>query len=238
MADFNAAMKSFITGLDTVVDPSNKYVMVSDKDGNVLGKIRTNAIVFQDDLVDMGLPSGTLWAKKNIGASKVTDYGMYFSWGNTDGHNGDSVGNYDFSLNVYNATSGATLTTNVPPENDAAKANLGTAWKLPTSVQFDELFLPAYTTNAWVTDYNGISGLNGRLVTSKANGNTLFFPAGGYFNGTSLSGRDASGGTLGRYWSSTRIDGTNASYLYFNASSVSPQLSDGRRNGFSVRAVQ
>ena len=234
MADFNVAMKSFITGLDTVVDPSNKYVMVSDKDGNVLGKIRTNAIVFQDDLVDMGLPSGTLWAKKNIGASKVTDYGLFFSWGNTDGHNGDGVGNYNFSQDVYNATSGATLTTDVPPENDAAKANLGTAWKLPTSVQFDELFNSSYTTNAWVTDYNGISGLNGRLVTSKANGNTLFFPAGGVFDGASLANRGASGS----YWSSTRIDGTSARSLYFNASSVYPQGSLDRRYGFSVRAVQ
>ena len=61
-----------------------------------------------------------------------------------------------------------------------------------------------------------------------------FFPAAGYFDGTTLYRR----GTDGYYWSSGYYSATNAYNLNFNSSTVNPQNNNNRRNGFSVRAVQ
>jgi hypothetical protein len=70
--------------------------------------------------------------------------------------------------------------------------------------------------------------------TSRINGNAIFFPAAGFYNGTALNSR----GTDGLYWSSGFNSASNAYYLYFNSSEVSPQNSNGRGSGFTVRAVQ
>ena len=79
-----------------------------------------------------------------------------------------------------------------------------------------------------------MNGVAGRLFTSNVNGNTLFFPAAGFYDGTSLNGR----GSYGYFWSSTYSSATNARNLNFNSSNVNPQNNNNRRNGFSVRAVQ
>ena len=192
---------------------------------------------FDDDYVDMGLPSGTLWARKNLGATKETDYGFYAAWGekmayeNAAARNA-ALGRSDgFTTDAYQASS---IGGNLTLENDAAHCLLGSTWKMPSTEQFAELFNALYTTNQWVTNYKGISGLNGRLLTSVANGNTLFFPAVGIYSGTSLS----SIGSSGYYWSSSYVSATDAYRLYFNSSNVNP-LSDGqRRYGFSIRPVK
>lgn len=98
---------------------------------------------------------------------------------------------------------------------------------MPTAAEFKEL--NDNCTNVWTT----LNGVNGRLFTSNINGKTLFFPAAGYYNGTSLNYR----GQSGCYWSSTYYSDTNARYLDFSNSSVNTQLNNGRRLGFSVRAV-
>ena len=178
------------------------------------------------ELVDMGLPSGLLWAKCNIGANAPEGYGHYFSWGNTDAHAEGS--GYDFSQAVYDTTPAAAITANLSLSQDAARANLGAPWRMPTAAEFQELY--DNCTCVWTT----LNGVNGRLFTSNVNGNTLFFPAAGYYNGTSLSSR----GSHGYYWSSTYYSATNARYLVFNSSNVNPQNYSYRRSGFSVRAVQ
>ena len=78
-----------------------------------------------------------------------------------------------------------------------------------------------------------MDGVYGRLFTSNVNGNKIFFPAAGRFDGESLGYR----GLYGLYWSSTYISELNAGYLNFGSSDVIPQGSNGRRFGFSVRAV-
>ena len=178
------------------------------------------------DVVDMGLPSGLLWAKCNIGANSPEGYGHYFSWGNTDAHAEGS--GYDFSQAVYDTTPAAAITANLSLSQDAARANLGAPWRMPTSAEFQELY--DNCTCVWTT----LNGVNGRLFTSNVNGNTLFFPAAGLYNGTSLYFR----GSNGFYWSSTYNSATSARLLDFNSSSVYPQYIDNRRYGFSVRAVQ
>lgn len=173
----------------------------------------------------MGLPSGLQWANINVGAEKPEEPGLYFSWGDIVGHK-EGEG-YDFSQEVYNSTPAAEIAADLSLGQDAARDNLGAPWRMPTADDFQEL--NDNCTSVWTT----LNGVNGRLFTSNVNGNTLFIPAAGYYNGKSLSNR----GSIGSYWSSTYISATNARSLYFNSSNVSPQSNDFRRSGFSVRAV-
>lgn len=173
----------------------------------------------------MGLPSGVQWANCNVGAESLVDEGLFFSWGNVEGH---AMGEgYDFSRSMYETTPGAAVETNLSLEQDAARAYQGNPWRMPTAAEFQELI--ENCTTAWTT----LNGVNGRLFTSNVNGNTLFFPAAGYYGDTSLYDHGAGG----RYWSSTYNTATNARGLYFNSSSVNPQDAFDRRRGISVRAV-
>ena len=178
--------------------------------------------------VDLALPSGLLWCEHNIGASTPYEHGLYFSWGNVEGHAEGS--GYDFSDAVYAQTPGAALTGNIPVNNtyDMARHNMGAPCRLPTMGEFTEL--NSNCDSEW-TDEDGVAG---RRFTSRINGNSIFFPASGNYGGTSLYGR----GSNGYYWSSAWFSETGARFLYFDSSNVGPQSSYGRRYGFSVRAVQ
>ena len=188
------------------------------------------------EFVDLGLPSGTLWATRNLGAETPEDYGYYFSWGNVVGRkpNGTTF-DYDWGTDNngnYASTTGAALTGDIPTnmDYDAVQRYMGGSCKMPTTTQFAELFNSSYTTNEWTTK----NGVNGRLVTSKINGNSIFFPAAGFGNGMSLS--DAGSG--GYCWSRSILSSDSGYGLYLNSSYVSPQNDLGRFFGFSVRAVQ
>ncbi len=129
------------------------------------------------EYVDMGLPSGTLWATCNIGAESSEDYGDYFAWGETETKETFTWDNYAFGkeseLTKYcnNADCGTVdnLLT-LEAEDDAAVAKWGGDWKVPTYEIFKELY---DNCERVLTSQNGV---NGCLFTSKTNGNTLFFP--------------------------------------------------------------
>lgn len=175
--------------------------------------------------IDMGLPSGVQWAYCNIGAERPEDLGLYFSWGNTEGH---MVGEgYDFSQNVYDLTPGANIATDLSLEQDAARAILGGPWRMPTAAEFQELYQNC--TCVWTT----LNDVNGLLCTSNVNGNTIFLPAAGQYDGESLMYRRA----RGYYWSSSYISAAEARNLIFGNVSVNPQSSFNRYIGFPVRAV-
>ena len=178
--------------------------------------------------VDLALPSGLLWCEHNIGASTPYEHGLYFSWGNVIGHAEGS--GYDFSDAVYAQTPGAALTGNIPVNNtyDMARHNIGAPCRLPTSGEFTEL------NNNCDSEWTDEDGVAGRRFTSRINGNSVFFPAAGGCDGTSLIGR----GTSGAYWSSTWSSEANARILLFYSTGVDPQSYSGRRCGFTVRAVQ
>ena len=208
----------------------NNTILVMNYDGtnfNVIGILSQTAAA-PTGFVDLALPSGLLWAEKNIGASTPYEHGLYFSWGNVTGHAEGS--GYDFSDAVYAGTPGAALTGNVPVNTtyDAARHNLGSPCRLPTVGEFQEL--NSNCDSEW-TDEDGVAG---RRFTSRINGNSIFFPASGYYNGTTLYNR----GTFGTYWSASFYSASNAYYLYFNSSGVNPASSSDRRLGLSVRAVQ
>ena len=178
--------------------------------------------------VDLALPSGLLWCEHNVGASTPYEHGLYFSWGNVEGHAEGS--GYDFSDAVYAETPGAALTGNVPVNGtyDLVRHNMGAPCRLPTVGEFQEL--NSNCTSEW-TDEDGVAG---RRFTSRINGNSIFFPASGNYSGTSLNNR----GSYGLYWSSSYNSATNAYNLSFSSSDVNPANRNNRRYGFTARAVQ
>ena len=181
--------------------------------------------------VDLGLPSGLLWATCNVGAKEPWECGLYFSWGNVDGHKKDS--GYDFGESnhrPYATTPGWKLTTDIPvgDEYDAARANLGGSWRMPTTDEFQELYSNCISESATQ------NGVHGRLFISKINGNSVFFPAAGFYYCTSLNYE----GVYGYYWSSSLNSQSTACYLTFGSWYASPQGTFSIRfYGFPVRAV-
>lgn len=139
------------------------------------------------EYVDLGLPSGNLWATMNIGASSPEDYGDYFAWGETETKSNYSKSTYKYSSKV----------DMLALQNDAAHMNWGGIWRMPTIAEFSELL----NTCTWTWSSKG--GHDGYFVTG-TNGNSIFLPAAGYYDGSSLEEK----GSV-RYWSST-YEGVNS----------------------------
>ena len=190
--------------------------------------------------VDLGLPSGTLWATCNIGANKPEDYGDYFAWGETetkDTYNWETYkhanGNWnkltkycndsDYGYNCFTDN----LTT-LQASDDPATANWGNGWYTPTMEQWKELCF--YTSNLW-TEQNGVRGV---IFTSK-NGKTLFLPAAGIRWDSELF----DGGSDGGYWSRLLYTDYPDGALSLGFSSDGCGMCDSNRyGGFSVRPVR
>ena len=123
------------------------------------------------NLVDMGLPSGTLWANMNLGANEPEEYGYYYAWGETEPKT-----TYNESTYEYGTTENIGNNYDIAgSQYDAAHIQLGNAWCMPTKAQMEELLSSDNCTWTRATR----NSMNGYLVTSKVNGNTLFFPDAG-----------------------------------------------------------
>ena len=194
----------------------------------------------EHEYVDLGLPSGTLWATCNVGADTPEGYGDYFAWGETQPKDVYTWSTYQYCMGSWNSMTkyctnsdygynGFTdnLTT-LLPEDDAAAANWGNGWRMPTKEEFEELC--NNTTVTW-TQQNGVKG---RLFTA-SNGNSLFLPAAGSRWGGGLD----LAGDRGHYWSSSLATGGPyyAWYFYFS-SDFTYVYSYNRYGGQSVRAVR
>ena len=192
------------------------------------------------EYVDLGLPSGTLWAICNVGASTPEEYGDYFAWGEIQPKsvydwntylycNGSShtltkyCNNSSYGYNGYTDTLAVLL-----PEDDAATVYWGNDWRMPTQAEWQELL--NNTTHIWTTQ----NGVYGRLFTA-TNGNSLFLPTAGYLIGTSHYNE-----VYGYYWSSS----LNTVYPFeawdfdFNSGYCSMYNGRNRSYGLSVRAVR
>ena len=157
--------------------------------------------------VDLGLPSGLLWATCNVGATSPEQTGLYFAWGETVGYTAEQIarGERKFLKKTYNAKKikiGLTL------EQDAAHTYMGGKWRMTTKDEFQELIDNCNST--WTTNYNG-TGVNGYVFTSNINGNSIFFPAAGYYYGSLVDGGDS----YGFYWSASWFSSSDAWYLDF-----------------------
>ncbi|MBR5963324.1 MAG: Ig-like domain-containing protein [Bacteroidaceae bacterium] len=191
------------------------------------------------DYVDLGLPSSTLWATRNIGAANPEDYGDYFAWGETEPQedNNYSWVSYKYAIDYFtnltkycndssNGSNGFTdELTELELFDDAAYMNWGIDWRMPSKEQFDELINSENTTTEWTTQ----NGVNGKKITSKSNGNSIFLPAAGYRLDWELI--DAGSGSEVYCWTRTLFNADpKGAWSAFTANS--------RCRGLSVRPVR
>lgn len=198
------------------------------------------------EFVDLGLPSGTLWATTNVGAEKPEDFGLYFAWGETQGYTGDDVKNgekqFDWpyyklcggsnsTLTKYNTDSyyGTVDTLTTLEQVDDAVYTSDNTCRMPTKAELEEL--TANTTSTWET----LNGVDGIRFTSKTNGNSIFVPAAGNCNYDSVDYV----GSYGGLWSSSLDESYSGGAWGLDFGSDSVYMgSYSRCNGLTVRAVQ
>ena len=207
-----AALLLLVAGLQTAM--AQKMIVTLNDNSKVtysISQVKEVSFVESEEheYVDLGLPSGTKWATCNVGASSPEEYGDYFAWGETkpkSTYNDDTY--FDSDYNKYNNNGGL---TELLPEDDAATANWGSGWQIPSFAQIKELCNSSYTTTEWTT----LNDVYGRKITSKRNGNSIFLPAAGYRRG----GECVRAGIDGNYWSSSLYpyDDNGAYDLYFGS---------------------
>ena len=164
--------------------------------------------------VDLGL--SVKWATCNVGASSPSDYGNYYAWGETT-----TKSSYTFNNSrTYNRSVGD-ISGN--PQYDAATANWGKGWRMPTKAEFEEL----------VDKCDWQQGGHGGYKVTGPNGNSIFLPAAGWRTGTSLD----YAGDSGRYWSSTPDDDTQGVCCQYFSSGDRGVFWVRRADGRSVRPV-
>ncbi len=186
--------------------------------------------------VDLGLPSGTLWADRNVGADSPEACGDYFAWG-------EVTPKSEYSWGTYKWCNGSNYTqikychdsyygtvdnkTTLDLEDDAAYVNMGSEWRMPTTTELQELM----DNCTWIrTTQNGVNGFK---VTGK-NGNSIFLPAAGYRYHSNLVGV----GSDGYYWSSSLDEYTpDCAYSIDFDSGYYFWCRSGRSYGMAVRAV-
>ena len=182
-------------------------------------------------LIDMGLPSGTQWACCNVGASAPEGYGNYYAWGETSPK---SVYKWDtYQYGYYNYDGDYSHLVNIGSDiagtsYDAATANWGSPWRMPSLSQIQELLNNC--TSTWTTQ----NGVNGRKFVGP-NGGTIFLPAAG----SRWDGELYDAGSYGDFWSST-LDESNPDHAYLLDfdSGYADWSGNGRYGGQSVRPVR
>ena len=135
-------------------------------------------------MVDLGL--SVKWASCNVGAKNPEEFGGFYAWGETEAKGAFSWSNYkwakvttkqmltkycsngNYGLNGYSDTK-----TALDTEDDAARANLGEGWRMPTDQEIKEL------EEKCTWDWIKLNGVRGFKVTSPKNGNSIFLPAAG-----------------------------------------------------------
>ena len=165
--------------------------------------------------VNLGLPSGTLWGDRNVGAKKYTDFGDLYAWGEITPKNANSP----LSLRSY-------LNRITTAENDAATAVLGPEWSMPTEEQFNELL----SSCRWV--WKKINGHNGFQVIGR-NGNSIFLPAAG----RNPEGEIEYQNQFGYYWTCERSTPLLSRGLSFPIKGKGSVVNGYSTYGRSIRAV-
>ena len=191
---------------------------------------------FVCEWVDLGLPSGMLWADRNIGAAAPEEFGLYFAWGETEGFTIQQIQegirsfnweDYKFGnpVSKYNDTDGLIFLQEV----DDAAYQIDNTYRIPTVQAFDELI------NNTTATTETINGVKGDRIISTINGNSIFVPHGGI-------GGDAVG-IFGTLWTSSLVeghgyDGYHAYNVIFDhGPMIASSYFDGRRLGMNIRPV-
>ncbi len=168
-----------------------------------------SGIIRGHEWVDLGLPSGLKWATCNVGATNPEDFGDYFAWGEITTKSTYTESNSStYGKTIGDISGNATY--------DAARANWGETWRMPTSTEIDELI------NNCIWEWTIQNGINGYKVIGP-NGNSIFFP-------TADSDCDC--------WSSTPLDGGTSNAYYFSCSwAFCGRFDSLRFHGHCVRPV-
>ena len=199
------------------------------------------------EYVDLGITVGgkkIKWATCNVGASKPEDYGDYFAWGETA-----TKTDYNWSTYFDTTNDGSTFTKyNISGgkmvldlENDAARANWGGSWRMPTLAEMEALIATQNKTTdyTWTwcdgsTEKYNDTDVKGWKIVKNSNSNTLFLPAAGFWYTAYLL--DA--GSYGYYWSSSLDDlYPDMAWLVFYTSIGAGSSGNSRYCGQSVRPV-
>lgn len=229
-------------GLITAVALGTATITCSANDGS---GVTASCTVKVDghEYVDLGLPSRTLWATTNVGADSPEEYGDYFAWGETTPQSDNAYswksykwcnGSYDtmtkYCTNSSYGNNGFTDGKTVLDANDdAARANWGGDWRMPTRAEFEELIDNTEQEWTWVNN------VYGRKFTSKTNGNSIFLPAAGNRWDGILDGT----GSYGLYWSSSLYESVTIDAWSLDFSSGYVLTGDASRyRGRSVRPVR
>lgn len=238
------------------------YVAYSEETGGVMYSVikEGNDLIY--NIVDLGLPSGTLWADRNVGASSPEDTGLYFQWGDTVGYTAEQVaaGEKVFDWNHYFDTTDGGATINkysiesglkvLESTDDAAYIHMGADWRMPTADQIRELWnntefriIDIYGNSYYDAEFSKNSPVGPNEVAgvefTGSNGNSIFLPAAGYCQGSEL----AKYKTNCAYWSSNTDTYTSpsegTSYMIgFNLSSIRFTSNLSRYFGYSIRGVK
>ncbi len=220
------------------------------------------AVLDNHEYVDLGLPSGTLWATCNVGADSPEEYGDYFAWGETEPKDVYEWNNYKWAHWVFDTitdhyyrvveetwykyynrswTSDGFVEegdgkTELDLEDDAAYVNMGSNWRTPTLEQLQEL------VEKCIWERTQRNGVYGYLVTGR-NGKSIFMPASG-----ARSSRLYNDGRCAYYWSRTlcsreklaleSADQNQAYILFFNEWGKKHVWYDSRYDGNTIRAVR
>ena len=229
-------------GLVSAIGYGRCTITCTAQDGSGVSATCAVLVPKPHEYVDLGLPSGTLWATTNVGANEPEEYGDYFAWGETE-----PKSTYDWSTYQYCNGSSTTLTkycdkgddadfgyngftdtlTELEPGDDAATVNWGSDWCMPSHAQFVELLDEC----TWRWRYSGQRGFE----VVGPNGNILFLPAAGRRSITSLQEADDEG----HYWSRSLKSGYSSCAYDLDFYSASWFWSyDYRSTGQSVRPVR
>lgn len=202
---------------------SNGYQQIRDE--------RELDIIHTEDerWVDLGLPSGILWAAYNVGASSPEEYGGYYAWGETEEKESYTYDNYEFSskdgddgfIHIGECISGS--------QYDVAHIKWGDGARMPTVEEFVELYERCIFT---YTSYNGIKG---NLIIGP-NNNTLFLPLSGVYDGSIIGELNF----WGLYWSGTEYSYYEDAYCFqlYWTSEPDADDDDERYLGMTIRAVK
>lgn len=194
------------------------------------------------ELVDLGLPSGALFAKCNLGATSPEDYGCNYSWGEIIGSCDGKTSFLDTDYIYYNGSEFTKYTQygdELEPADDAAVMKWGGKWRMPTNKELNQLIDSEYTVSEWTTE-NGVNGYRITSIVKGFEGNYIFLPAAGYFS--DKTGRRLHAGEVGYYWNTlvdSDTDGTtngNARGITLKSSYI-VKASIPRYYGNSIRPV-
>ena len=258
MKNYNKILEAINRGIKFALDDFDDQDSIQ---GQVNSKVKYQGgtkewLDLMNEVIDLGLPSGTLWCKYNLGVDKnkliynpVSWYGKYYQWGETLPERlynwlsyEHANGNWNMLTKycndpVYGLNGFIDNLTRLKDINDAAYQNMHChdfKFHIPTREQFKELI--EYTNQQWAKNYGDVPGLNGKVLISKINKQRIFFPAAGFIN----DGEKDCEGSFGYYWSSdlSKDEGNNFA-CYFNIYDYDVDLpEDGsRENGFTIRPV-